>query len=135
MKEIPVPLVRANQAGIVLFVAAAILLDTPALIAALWAIQLLGLWRGIRANLFIQVAAPFLKNRIAGAQTESRELQRFNNSIAVGLLTLSLIGFWLDRDGVTGYVLAGIVALAALVAILGFCVGCFLYYHLKRLTR
>ncbi|MEK8128467.1 DUF4395 domain-containing protein [Paenibacillus filicis] len=135
MKEIPIPLVRANQAGIVLFVVAAVLLKAPVLIAALWAVQVLGLWRGIRANVFVQLAAPFLKNRIVGAQTEARELLRFNNSIAVSLLTLSLIGFWLDRDGLTGYVLAGLVALAALIAILGFCVGCFLYYQWKRLTR
>ncbi|WP_159883672.1 DUF4395 domain-containing protein [Paenibacillus puerhi] len=135
MKEVPVPFVRTNQFGIVLFVAAAMLLQAPAWIAALWAVQVLTLWRGVQANLFVQLAAPLLKNRLAGAQTESRELQRFNNSIAVILLTLSLIGFWLDRDGWTGYVFAGFVALAALVALLGFCVGCFMYYQWKRLRR
>ncbi|SDC51569.1 protein of unknown function [Paenibacillus sp. UNCCL117] len=135
MKEVPVPLVKTNQAGIVLFVAAAILLKEPAIIAALWAVQVMTLWRGVRANLFVQLAAPLLRSRIAGAQTESRELQRFNNAIAVSLLTLSLVGFWIDRDGWTGYVLAGFVALAALIALAGFCVGCFLYYQWKRLKR
>ncbi|WP_426454066.1 DUF4395 domain-containing protein [Paenibacillus sp. S-38] len=135
MKEIPIPYVRANQAGIVLFVLLAVVFQLPVLIVALWAIQVLGLWQGIRANLIVQLAAPLLRHRIAGAPTESRELQRFNNSIAVGLLTLSLISFWISPGSWIGYLFAGMVALAALVAICGFCVGCFLYYQFKRMRR
>ncbi|MCZ8522755.1 MULTISPECIES: DUF4395 domain-containing protein [Paenibacillus] len=135
MKEIPIPYVRANQAGIVLLVLAALVLKLPVLIAALWAIQVLGLWQGIRANVIVQLAAPLLRGRVAGAPTEAAELQRFNNSIAVGMLTLSLLAFWLSPGGWVGYLFAGMVALAALAAICGFCVGCFLYYQFKRLRR
>ncbi|MGG2200191.1 MULTISPECIES: DUF4395 domain-containing protein [Paenibacillus] len=135
MKEIPIPFIRTNQIGIVVFVVLAIVLQQPALIAALWAVQLITLWRGIRVNVFVQLASPFLKHRIQGAQTEAAELSRFNNSIAVTLLTVSMIAFWLDPSGWSGYVAAALVAVAAFVAICGFCVGCFLYYQFKRLRR
>ncbi|UUZ78992.1 DUF4395 domain-containing protein [Paenibacillus sp. P26] len=133
--EIPLPYVRTNQAGIVLLVLLAILLRQPAIIAALWAIQVMNLWQGVRANVFVMLAAPPLRNRIAGAPTEARELQRFNNSIAVILLTLSLLFFWLDPSGPAGYILAGLVGAAALSAICGYCIGCTLYYQFKRLRR
>ncbi len=135
MKEIPIPYVRANQAGIVLIVVLAAVLRQPALIAALWAIQVLGLWQGIRANLIVQLAAPLLRRRVAGAPGESQELLRFNNAIAVLLLTLSLLAFWLNPGGWLGYILAGFVAVAAFAALCGFCIGCFLYYQFKRLRK
>ncbi|CAG7628808.1 DUF4395 domain-containing protein [Paenibacillus allorhizosphaerae] len=135
MKEIPIPYVRANQAGMVLLILLAIILQQPVILVVLWAIQVLGLWQGIRGNLIVQLAAPLLQSRIAGAQTESSELQRFNNAIAVILLTISILCFWANPDGWLGYVFAGMVALAAFVAICGFCVGCFLYYQFKRLRR
>ncbi|GMX67066.1 hypothetical protein Elgi_63390 [Paenibacillus elgii] len=135
MKEIPIPYVRANQAGIVLLVALAVALRQPALIAALWAVQVLGLWQGIRANLIVQLAAPLLRSRVTGARTESRELLRFNSAVTVLLLSLSLLAFWVNPGGWLGYVLAGIVALAALAALGGFCLGCFLYYRFKRFRK
>jgi hypothetical protein len=135
MQEIPVPYVRANQAGMVLFVLLAIVLQQPWLITVLWIIQVLGLAFGLKANVFIQLAKPFLASRIAGAQTEARELLRFNQSIAVVLLTVSVIFLWINAHSVIGYVAAGMVGVAALVAICGFCVGCFLYYQLKMRMR
>ncbi|CAG7620637.1 hypothetical protein PAESOLCIP111_02287 [Paenibacillus solanacearum] len=135
MKEIPIPYVRANQAGMVILILLSIILQQPVILVALWAIQVLGLWQGMRGNLIVQLAAPLLRSRIAGAQTESSELQRFNNAIAVALLTISILCFWVNPDGWIGYVFAGMVALAAFVAICGYCVGCFLYYQFKRLRR
>ncbi len=134
MKEIPVPYVRANQWGIVLFVAASAVLGQPWLIAVLWLVQIVGLLIGAQGNLFIIIAKPFLQKKAAGAQTEAAELQRFNNSIAVTLLTLSLVSFALGWQ-TAGYVLAILVALAAFIAICGFCVGCFLYFQLKQWRR
>lgn len=134
VKEIPIPFVRANQAIMVILIVLSALLQQPAIIAAVWAVQVCGLSFGARGNLFVQAARPFLSNRLSRYGTEAAELQRFNNSIAVILLTLSIISFWLGYS-VMGYVFAGMVALAAFVAICGFCVGCFLYYQFKRLRR
>lgn len=131
MKEIPVPLVRTNQTGIVLFVLLAAAFRQPLLIVLLWVIQVIGLVGGARANLFILLLKPLLAPRLAGAKTEAAELQRFNNSIAVILLTLSVAGFALGWN-IAGYVLAGIVALAAFTAICGYCIGCTLYYQYKQ---
>ncbi|MCZ8515951.1 DUF4395 domain-containing protein [Paenibacillus filicis] len=135
MKEIPLPYVRTNQAGIVLLVLLAILLQQPVLIVVLWAIQVINLWQGVRSNVFVMLAAPFLRSKLAGAPTESRELQRFNNSIAVILLTLSILFFWLNAGSIAGYIFAGLVGAAALMAICGYCIGCTLYYQFKRLRR
>ena len=119
----------------VILIGLAILLQQPLFIALLWAIQVISLWQGMQANLLVQLAAPLLRRRAAGAPTESRELLRFNGSIAVGLLTLSIFLFWLRPDSWVGYLFAGMVAAASLLAICGFCVGCFLYYQLKRVRR
>ncbi|MCS7464697.1 DUF4395 domain-containing protein [Paenibacillus doosanensis] len=135
MQEIPVPYVRANQAGIVLFILLAMLFRQPAFIVVLWAIQVIGLWQGARGNLFIVAAAPLLKGRIAGAATEARELQRFNNAIAVALLTVATLAFLANAHSIVGYIAAGMVAAAALAALCGYCVGCFLYYQFKKNFR
>ncbi|NHN30633.1 DUF4395 domain-containing protein [Paenibacillus agricola] len=135
MKEIPIPYVRANQVGIVLFVLCAILLQEPLLIALLWIIEVLPMVLGIRANLFVAIAKPFLTKRISGASTESQELLRFNNSIAVTLLSISVICFGINSSSIAGYIFAGMVAVAAFIAICGYCVGCFLYYQWKRSFR
>ncbi|SFL82019.1 protein of unknown function [Paenibacillus sp. 1_12] len=135
MKEIPIPYVRSNQVGIVLFVLLAIVLQKPVLIIILWALQVLPMVLGLRANLFIRMAKPFLANKIQGAQTESQELLRFNNSIAVLLLSIAVISFCFNWSSIAGYVFAGMVGIAASIAICGFCVGCFLYYQWKSRTR
>jgi hypothetical protein len=131
VKEIPISYVRSNQWGIVIFVLFSIFFAQPLIIAVLWAVQVAGLTFGLKANAFIQLAKPLLKNRISGAPTEAAELQRFNNSIAVILLTFSLIGFGLGWSA-AGYIFAATVALAAFIAILGFCIGCFFYFQFKQ---
>jgi len=131
MKEIPIPFVRSNQVGIVTVLLLAIGLQLPWLIAALWIIQVVGLILGPKANLFIIAARPFLSSRIASAQTEAAELQRFNNSLGVGFLTFSLLSFTLGWS-VVGYIFAGMMGAAALAAILGFCIGCTIYFQYKQ---
>ncbi|WP_141505522.1 DUF4395 domain-containing protein [Paenibacillus luteus] len=131
MKEIPIPYVRSNQTGIVVVLLIAIGLQLPWLIAALWIIQVTGLIFGPKANLFIRVARPFLTRYVASAQTEAAELQRFNNSLGVGFLTFALLSFALSWS-VAGYVFAGMMGAAALAAILGYCIGCTLYFQFKQ---
>jgi hypothetical protein len=131
MKEIPIPYVRSNQAGIVAVLLIAIILQLPWLVAALWIVQVAGLIFGPKANLFIIAARPYLSKRIANAQTEAAELQRFNNALGVGFLTCSLLSFTLGWS-VAGYIFAGMMGAAALGAILGYCIGCTLYFQFKQ---
>ena len=132
MKEIPVSYVRVNQAGIILFILAAVSLQQPLILLALWLIQFAGLLFGPRANLFIVILRYFVD--IERDRTQSAELQRFNNILGLVFLTASLLSFGLGFK-IAGYIFAGTFALAAFIAVLGFCVGCTIYYQYKRLFR
>lgn len=131
MKEIPIPYVRSNQIGIVIVLITAISLQIPWLIAALWAVQVIGLLLGPKANLFIIIARPFLTRFIPSKHTEAAELQRFNNSLGIGFLTFSIISLALGWT-VAGYIFAGMMGCAALAAILGYCIGCTMYFQFKQ---
>ena len=132
MREIPMPYVKANQVGIVLFVVVSIALQTPWLLAVLWAIQMAGLLTRGRFNLFVRIAKPFL--RTEGKETQAEVLQRFNNTLAVIFLTLSLISFALGWTA-AGTVFAVLLLAAAGVALLGYCIGCTIYYQYKRIAH
>lgn len=134
MNEIPLPYVKANQTGIVTFVIIAAIAQQPWLIALLWVIEAAGLAFGMKGNLFVRIAKPLLRKRIAGALTEARELTRFNNTLAVIFLSLAVLFFALQWT-VAAYVMSGMLALAALGGLLGYCVGCFLFYQYKQLKN
>ena len=55
---------------------------------------------------------------------------RFNNLIATLLLGFAQVAFILGAP-VVGWALALMVAVAASVALAGFCVGCFIYYQFR----
>lgn len=127
MKEIPEPYVKANQIGIVLFVILTAVFDQPYLLLALLVIQAVGLLTG--KNLFVLLAKPFLK--VKGAPTQAQELQRFNNTLAVIFLTLSLLSFLIQLPFL-GYIFAAMLFLAAFAAICGYCIGCTIYFQYKQ---
>lgn len=132
MKEIPLPLIKTNQAGIVLFVLLAFLLQQPLLIYALFIIQLIPLAFGTKANLFAGLAKLFFsEERLRNAETQAAELAKFNQSIAVILLGIASVSQSLGWSW-TAYLFAAMVACAALIAILGYCIGCTIYYQYKR---
>jgi len=127
VKEIPEPYVKANQIGIVLFVILTAVFDQPYLLLALLVIQVVGLLTG--KNLFVLLAKPFLK--VKGAPTQAQELQRFNNTLAVIFLTLSLLSFLIQLPFL-GYIFAAMLFLAAFAAICGYCIGCTVYFQYKQ---
>lgn len=129
MKEIPISYVRTNQWGIVILVLLSIFLQSPWVIVGLWAIELAGLLWGAKGNLFVRMVIPFLAKK--EGTTEAAELQRFNNGIAVSLLTISVLSFAFGWQ-LAGYIFASVVALAAFIAICGFCIGCVIYYQYKQ---
>jgi len=129
MKEVPMAYVKANQTGILLIVVAALIWQQPWLIAGLWTVQLLGLLLGGKWNLFVRIAKPFL--RIQGRPTQAEELQRFNNTLAVLFLTLSSLAFLLGIT-VVGWIFAIMLLCAAGAALLGYCIGCTIYFQYKQ---
>ncbi|MCC3377621.1 DUF4395 domain-containing protein [Cohnella sp. REN36] len=129
MREIPLPYIKSNQAGIVLFVVLSFVLSQPWLLAALWLVQVVGLLTQGRGNVFVLIAKPFLNPE--GKETQAAELTRFNNSLAVLFLTLSLLAFALGWN-VVGYIFAAMLIAAAGAALLGYCVGCTIYFQYKQ---
>lgn len=130
MKEIPIEYVKANQTGIVLSVIAFLVSGQPWIIAALWLIQVIGLFTGGRWNLFAALGRLFLTPK--GKETQAAELLRFNNSLAVAFLSLSLVSLLLGWT-TAGYVFAAMLLGAAGAALLGYCVGCTLYFWVKQI--
>jgi hypothetical protein len=134
--EIPLPIVALNRATIVITIVAGLALGQPAIITALLVVLVAALAFGPRGSLIFQVGSRLLRRQVAIAreagQTEAAVLMRFNNSIAVVMLGLAQVGFLADQPFV-GWLLAAIVAVAATIALAGFCVGCFVFFRLRML--
>lgn len=130
MREVPMRYVKANQTGIVLFVILSFLLQQPWILAALWIIQAAGLLSEGKLNLFVVIAKLILKGK--GTETQAVELQRFNNTLAVIFLTLALISFAFGWQ-IIGYAFTAMLLLAASAALLGYCIGCTLYFWFKQI--
>jgi hypothetical protein len=130
MREVPMRYVKANQTGIVISVVLSFLFQQPWILAALWAIQLLGLLTEGRFSLFVIIAKLVLKDK--GQETQAVELQKFNNTLAVLFLTASLISFALDWQ-IAGYAFASMLLIAASAALLGYCIGCTVYFWIKQI--
>ncbi|SDM20432.1 protein of unknown function [Paenibacillus sp. OK060] len=130
MREVPMRYVKANQIGIVLFVVLSFLFNQPLILGALWIIQVIGLASGGKLNLFVQIGKAVFTGK--GTETQAVELQRFNNVLAVLFLTLALISFGLGWQ-VAGYIFSSMLLLAASAALLGYCVGCTVYFWYKQL--
>ena len=130
--SIPKPLVRANQSVIV----ASVLISW---VLSIWSdsfylILLIPLLSGLSGLAFgvnpvFKIARRFLKKPAASYLQEDAADQRFNQILAVSMLSASLLSFMLDMP-VLGYLFSAFVFTAALVALIGFCVGCFIRYQL-----
>ncbi|MNI70882.1 hypothetical protein D3C73_1267210 [compost metagenome] len=128
---IPRPLVKTNQAFIVL----SVLLSW---VTAQYWILALPLAAGMSAlilnyNPVIKLAARFLRKERSAYVLEDPEQQQFNQSIAVFCLAAGLLSF-LAGWTIAAYIFTVMVAVAATVAILGFCIGCFIHYQWRMYT-
>ena len=130
MREVPMRYVKANQVGIVLFVILSFLFNPLVVLGLLWIIQVVGLASGGKLNLFVQIGKVVLTGK--GTETQAVELQRFNNILAVLFLSLALISFSLGWVA-AGYVFSIMLLAAASAALLGYCVGCTVYFWYKQL--
>lgn len=129
MKEVPMPYIKSNQTGIVLFAVLSFFFAPLWLLAVLWLIEVVGLATGGKYNLFVRIAKPWLKT--AGKETQALELARFNNALAVIFLSLAVLSFSLGWT-VAGYAFAVMLLAAAGAALLGYCVGCTVYFQYKQ---
>ncbi|WP_284036792.1 DUF4395 domain-containing protein [Neobacillus sp. 114] len=126
VRSIPRPLVKTNQWTIVLSVVLTWLSGQEWFLLVPLVAGLSGLLFGF--NPIMQIAKLFLRKDPKAYIPEDWEQQQFNQKIAVSCLGIGFVGFLLGWNGV-GYVFTILVAAAAFVAILGFCIGCFIHYQ------
>lgn len=129
IRSIPRPLVRTNQWVILLSVATALLTGQMWILVIPLTAGLLGLL--FNFNPVMRLAKLFLKKKPSDYIPEDHSQQQFNQAIAVVCLGLGFISFLLGWD-VTGYIFTLMVGLASLIAILGFCIGCYILYQWKQ---
>lgn len=127
--SIPRPLVRLNQWTILLSV-------ILTWISGQYWILLLPLLANLSGVLFkvnpiIKLGQLFLKKDTKSYIPEDIEQQRFNSTIATACLTLAFIGF-ITNISYLAYTFSIMVAIASSVAIMGFCVGCFIHYQISQ---
>lgn len=126
---IPKPLVQANQFTIVLSVIAFALTSNP-----LW--LLIPLLSGLSSLFFgfhpiMALVKRFIRKPLKDFPQEDKTQQRFNQILAVSMLSASFISALLDQV-VLSYLFAALVFAAASVALMGFCIGCFIHYQLNQ---
>ncbi|KQN98985.1 DUF4395 domain-containing protein [Paenibacillus sp. Leaf72] len=129
MREVPMRYVKANQVGIVAFVLLSFFFNQPLLLGLLWMIQVVGLASAGKLNLFVRIAKLFIKE--TGTEMQAAELQRFNNVLAVLFLTLALATAAFGWD-IAAYAFSVMLLLAASAALLGYCIGCTVYFWYKQ---
>jgi hypothetical protein len=129
-RDIPLPIVRLNRWVLVVGILAGLAFRQPLVITLLFAILLPATLFGQRASLVFRVGRRLFARQIPTAEREDRRLQRFNNAIATILLGAAQVAF-LAGQPLVGWTLALMVAVAAAIALAGFCIGCFFYYQFK----
>jgi hypothetical protein len=125
-KSIPKPLVTFNQWFILISVIISLSTGFHYLLAVPLLAGLMGLL--LKYNPIIGLARKFLRKPYGSYVQEDAAQLQFNQTIAVSCLALSLIGFYTGFV-VVGYVFSIMVGVASGVALLGFCVGCFLRFQ------
>ncbi|TCD48960.1 DUF4395 domain-containing protein [Chlorobium sp. N1] len=122
------PIVTLNRALLLGGVLAAGAFNEPLITTALVLVILPAVIFGRKASpVFILGTMLFGEGR-EGAETENPKLMRFNNAIALILLTGAQAAFLAGAPAV-GWALSGVVAIAAAMALGGFCFGCVLFYR------
>lgn len=131
---IPGPIVALNRSLIVVTVLVGLLTGQAWLTTALLVVLAGAVAFGPKGSLVYQVGSRLLARPVAMARdrgdTEAPELMRFNNAIAVTLLGLAQVAFLVGWP-VAGWALATTVAVAATVALAGFCLGCYVFVRFR----
>jgi len=135
VRSIPRPLVRSNQTFFVLSVIAAVALRAPWLLSITLLVAIGGLAFGAKGNLIIRLTKPIISRyvNLKEAAQEDADQQRFNQSLAVGFLAATQVSFYVLHNAVWGWIFAGALFTAAFVALLGFCIGCWIHFQLHML--
>ena len=126
MNTIPRPLVRLNQSFIALS-AILYLLSSNRLFLVLPI--LLGLSSIVlNYNPLFVLGKKFLKKPMNEYIQEDKAQQRFNQILALSMYILAFVSVSLSQVLIS-YIFATLVFLASTIALMGFCIGCFIHYQ------
>lgn len=126
ISSIPRPLVRLNQSMIAIS-------SILSIVTGFSWILLVPIMIGISSLFFnynplMDFGKRFLRKPLNEYLQEDKEQQRFNQILALSMLTLAYLSSMLGFS-IISYVFATMVFLASSVAKLGFCIGCFIHYQ------
>ncbi|WP_332647742.1 DUF4395 domain-containing protein [Lysinibacillus sp. 54212] len=128
--SVPRPLVRVNQWTIFISVILTWVTGYAWIILIPLIANLLGITFGV--NPIMRFAKLFLLKEPKSYIPEDPVQQRFNSSIATFCLAGGFISFSIGWNTIA-YIFTAMVAIASFIAILGFCVGCFVHFQLNQL--
>ncbi|OAS15651.1 DUF4395 domain-containing protein [Paenibacillus oryzisoli] len=126
--EVPLHRVRGNQLGILLSIVTSVLAQQFWILAIPLIIQLISRSYGVKYNLFVRLFAPLFP---VSTRTESRELLRFNNLLAILFLIVTLTASLFNLMALA-YITLSMLTIAVVLALSGFCFGCFIYFQWKQ---
>lgn len=127
--SIPRPLVRVNQWTIFSSVLLTWFTGQYWILAIPLVANLLGIFTGF--NPIMRFAKLFLKKEISAYIPEDVQQQKFNATIACICLAGGMLGYATNQL-IIAYIFTIMVAVASLIALLGFCVGCFIHFQWKQ---
>ena len=127
---IPMPIVTLNRWTLLAGILIAFLTRQPWITTLLFLMIAAAVAGGTRWSLVAIAGRRLFADKLPGAEREDMRLMRFNNTIAAGLLGLAQVAFLAGASWL-GWLLSLMVALAAGVALAGFCVGCFLFFRYR----
>jgi hypothetical protein len=130
-KGIPNIWIKTNQALIAALTLVSLLTQNWWLLTLVFFVQVIAYRFGIQYNLFIRLTKVFWQNRLDVNDVQAYELARFNQTLAVIMLFAASI------SGAAGfpigaYIFGGMVTAAATAAVLGYCIGCTIYFQYKQ---
>ena len=129
MNTVPKPLVLANQWTIVLAVVIALLTQNAWILLVPLISCMLSVFVG--AHPVMLVIKKFLRKPLNEYIQEDKDQLKFNQWIAISFLVIAVFSYMFNSMII--YNVATImVGVAAMVAILGFCVGCFIRFQYQQ---
>jgi hypothetical protein len=126
LTTIPRPLVRLNQ--MVIAISSILYLISGNNFILLFPIITCASSLFFNFNPIMVVGKRFLRKPLNEYVQEDKAQQRFNQILAFSMLVLSYV-FSLLNFSILSLVFASMVFVASTVALLGFCIGCFIHYQ------
>lgn len=126
MNTIPKPLVRLNQSFIALSAILYLISSNRLLLILPIIFGLSSIF--LNYNPLFVLGKRFLKKPMNEYIQEDKAQQRFNQILALSMYILAFVSISFGQVLVS-YIFATMVFLASTIALLGFCIGCFIHYQ------